>query len=452
MKNAHSDSSNAESLESHLTLTQRAISAVRMAVLHHGAKEALRIANHLILARLLSPEIFGLMAIVNSCITGLELFSDLGIRQKVIQSSRGTELIFVNTAWTLKVARGVVLWLGTLALAWPLSYYYGGPELWYILPVVGLTAILSGLESMSLVLRDRRLAPGRMFLLDLASQVTSIAVMIIWALVASSIWVLAGGALVYRAVMLVGSHALFPEIRNRFHWSRDCAIELLRFGRWMVPAAVAFFILNHGNRLILGKFVTLSDLGLFSIALFIGNFAVELVRSVASRVLLPLFAQMGTEAAELSKRVARVRGIVLTLSLPPVCIIATWSPEIVALLYDNRYANAGWMVQSLALGSLLGCINACAAPLLLVLGDSRRHFVSLAGALGIFLVFLALGYLMFGWHGIVLAIAAVSVAQYPTLAWALHQHGLWHPRVDFLAGSGAVALVAVLQLVKLGLK
>src|SRR5262245_32101145 len=83
---------------------ERAVSPLRAGILsiaQNGFSQAIRVANHLILAKFLSADAFGLMAIVNSCTTAVELFSDVGIGQKVVQSSRGEDPTFFNTAWTL---------------------------------------------------------------------------------------------------------------------------------------------------------------------------------------------------------------------------------------------------------------------------------------------------------------------------------------------------------------
>ena len=433
-------------------LSRLALRAGAVSALHFFLGQTLRVANHLILARLLFPEAFGLMAIVDSCMIGLQLFSNLGIQQKIIQSPRGTAPSFLNTAWTLQVGRGVLLWLATLVLAWPLARFYDADALLYLIPVVGLSAVLAGLTSTSQFTLERQLAPGRVIALELVSQLISVAVMIVWAKTTASVWALVGGALAYATVMLIGSHIYLPGSRNRFCWKRDCARELIHFGRWMLPATMIFFVLVHGNRLIVGKFVTVTELGLFSVAWFVGTFMVRLMRVLSSRVLLPLFArtsELGTE--RLTTRMARVRGYLLVLILPPICAIAVWGNELVSLLYDDRYLEAGWMVQVLALGSVLGAINTSAEPLILARGDSRRHFLSLAGSLVLFVVFLLVGTLLWGWHGIVVAVAATSLARYPFLAWALHRHGAWQPRVDLFAMFGAVALMGLLELGKTGL-
>ena len=93
------------------------------------AGEALRFGTNRVLTRLLFPEAFGLMLLVNSIHKGLALFSDVGINASVIQHARGEEPGFLRPAWPLQALRGLLLWPVCLAAAGPLAAFYGAPEL-----------------------------------------------------------------------------------------------------------------------------------------------------------------------------------------------------------------------------------------------------------------------------------------------------------------------------------
>src|SRR3990172_2524604 len=135
----------------------------------YGASIVLRLASNVVVTRLLVPEYFGLMALVNVILMGLAMFSDVGVGPSIIQHRRGDDPIFLNTAWTVQLIRGCLLWLGSVALAWPLAAFYGKPELIGLIPVAGLTGVLGGLESTRLFTLNRNLALGRLTLLELGS-------------------------------------------------------------------------------------------------------------------------------------------------------------------------------------------------------------------------------------------------------------------------------------------
>jgi O-antigen/teichoic acid export membrane protein len=115
----------------------------------YGCPRSSASLSSLILARLLFPEAFGLMALVNVFMQGLEMLSDIGLGPSIIQNKRGTEPKFLRTAWTLQILRGLVLWLVSCALARPAAAFFSAQDplaaqLSTVLPVAGLMALLGG--------------------------------------------------------------------------------------------------------------------------------------------------------------------------------------------------------------------------------------------------------------------------------------------------------------------
>ena len=83
----------------------------------YAVSQVIRFGSNLIMTRLLVPEMFGVMAIATIVMVGLAMFSDLGLRQSIVQSRRGDDPAFLNTAWALQILRGLVLWAIALAIA-----------------------------------------------------------------------------------------------------------------------------------------------------------------------------------------------------------------------------------------------------------------------------------------------------------------------------------------------
>ena len=96
---------------SSLSINKLAMRGAIWTFVGYGVGQSLRLGSNLILTRLLVPEMFGLMSLINVFILGLSLFSDIGVGPSIIQHKRGDEPEFYNTAWTLQVIRGGALWL-----------------------------------------------------------------------------------------------------------------------------------------------------------------------------------------------------------------------------------------------------------------------------------------------------------------------------------------------------
>src|ERR1700722_19784135 len=158
-----------------------------------GVSLALRMLSNVVLARLFSPEYFGLMTLLTTVLVGLTLFSHIGLQDSVIQNPRGDEPVFLNTVWTLQFLRGSGLWLMTILLAWPVALFYHEPRMIALFPVLGLGSVIGGLSSPSLLTLARHMGVGKTSLLELLSQVVNFVVTIIWALIDPSLWALVGG-------------------------------------------------------------------------------------------------------------------------------------------------------------------------------------------------------------------------------------------------------------------
>ena len=101
----------------------------------YGGAQVIRLASSLLLTRLLFEEAFGIMALVTVFMQGLQLFSDIGLGPNIVQNERGDDPKFLNTAWTMQVARGFTLWLIACIGAKPFAEFYGEPMLAWIIPI-----------------------------------------------------------------------------------------------------------------------------------------------------------------------------------------------------------------------------------------------------------------------------------------------------------------------------
>lgn len=222
-------------------LRSRALRGTAISLGGTGGQQMLRLISNLILTRLLFPEAFGLMALVQTFMTGLQMFSDIGIRPSIVQNKRGEDPAFLNTAWMIQIGRGVVLWLGACALAWPLAGFYNEPQITWLLPVVGINALIAGFTSTKTAVAGRNLRLGRQTVIGLVSQAVGLVVMIGLALIWPSVWSLVVGGLVSSLIGVVASHRFMPGIPNRLQWDASAARDLVSFGRFIFVSTLVGF-------------------------------------------------------------------------------------------------------------------------------------------------------------------------------------------------------------------
>ena len=412
-----------------------------------GANQVIRLASNLALTRLLFPEAFGLMSLVQVFLFGLQMFSDIGVTPAIIHSKRGDDPGFLDTAWTISAGRGLLLWLGACAIAYPVSRFYREPMLFKLLPAVGLTAFISGLNSTKLAAANRQLSIKRITIIELSTYVLSIVVTIGLAWMKRSIWALVIGAIVGSVAQAFATQAFLPGPWNRIKLDREAVRELTGFGRWIFVSSALGFVCSQGDRLLLGRLFDVRFLGIYSIALNLAGIANMLSSQLGSRILFPTYAELErTRPDAVYPALFRARAILLSVAAGVSVVFVVLGPWLIHHMYDRRYVEAGWILQVLAISSLLGSVGSSYSDVLLARGKTRV----LAWLIACNIVLQMVGMIVgshFGSRGVVVGLAVAALAMYPVTAVTYRSLKVWQPALDGLA-----ILVAVLGAIFLRLR
>jgi O-antigen/teichoic acid export membrane protein/pSer/pThr/pTyr-binding forkhead associated (FHA) protein len=404
----------------------------------YGVMLVLRFGSNLILTWLLAPRLLGVMALVNLFMQGLDNFSDLGLRQCVVQSPRGDDPAFLQTAWTLQICRGLLLWFCSGLIACPLSWFYGEPALLWLIPTVGATAALTGLSSTSVCTLSRRLLRGRLVLLEVGAYATSMAVVIgtIWqlsrhwpadagdgALQTYQLMALAAGSLCSGLFQMVVSYLILPGFKHRLHLDRQARAQLLRFGGWVFVSTACTFLAAQADRLVVGK-ISLDALGVYNVAAQLAAIPILLMITLGSQLVFPLYSRSLRAGQDLRSVFARVHPLFAGFAALLATGLASAGPTLIHGLYKANYADAGWYIRLLAASAWLTMAQGTRELTLLARGRTR------ALALGQGLRLLALpplllaGYAAAGITGVILGFAAAELLRYALNVWLTRGLGL----------------------------
>lgn len=427
-------------------LLARVLRSASWVMFGYGGSQALRLAANLILARLLFPEAFGLMALINVIIMGLALFSDTGINAAITQSARGDDPDFLDTAFSIQAVRGVILWLATMALAWPAALFYDEPALLTYLPLAGFAMVLAGLLPTRIETANRHLLTGRVTLLDLSSQFIGLICMVVLALLTGSVVALVLGGVLQATAHLLLAHRFMPGRPNSFRWEPRAVREQVNFGKWILLSTACFFVISQGDRLILGRLVPLEVLGIYNIGYFLASFPVMLGIALNQRLLIPVYRE---KPASLSRenwqkhRLLRTPMSAAMLSL--LLVLAFFGPMLVEWLYDDRYLMAGPIVTLIAVSMIPNAVGFTYDHAALAAGDSRSYFVTNACRAGVQTLLFLLGFNMFGLIGAIAAFGLSAITVYPVLVRLAVKHAAWDPVHDalFFALASVLGIAAL---------
>ncbi|MGC4070151.1 MAG: oligosaccharide flippase family protein [Polyangiaceae bacterium] len=409
----------------------RTIAGASWTAFGYGIQQILRLGSNLILTRLLVPEAFGLMALASIFVAGLEMLSDVGVGPAIIQSSRGDEQRFLDTAWTIQVIRGFFLFVVAIAIAWPAGWIYAQPRLPALVVAIGAGIVVRGFAPTRIHSLNRRVALARLTIVEIGVQCLTIGVMALCAWVMHSVWALVIGVVVGDIAKVGLSYLLLPGKRHRFVVDCDAVHEILRIGRWIVFSTAVTFVAGNIDRLTLGRLLPIRELGIYGVALnFVTAFS-SLGRSVGSRVLFPVLAETVRDTPEkMYTRLRKARFVWIISTTLGFLGFVVAGDGLIRVLYRHDYHDAGWMLSILSIGGIAGVVNQAAGIVWPSIGEFRTITILMLLQISLMWAAMLLGTTFFGVVGFVAGCASVEFLMYPVQAMLLARRKLWQPEID----------------------
>jgi O-antigen/teichoic acid export membrane protein len=432
--------------QSHRKLEGKAVTATLWTIGSYGVANLLRMGNQMALTRLLAPESFGLMGLLSTLVNGMRLLTDIGLVPSVIGSPRGDEPVFLDTAFTVQIVRGVALWVVALALTLPLAHFYGNHALVGLLPVLAFSMVIDALQSTNLITAARHIGVRRLVTIDFFCLIFTIVVTIVWAYFSRSVWALVAGTLAASVFKTIVSHIprILPGRRNSLAWEKAAVHSLVHFGKWILLGTAFYFLATSSDRLILGKLIPLSLLGVYFIAFTVSDIPRSVILQFTDRVGLPFIAKMSyLPRPEFRANCIKYRFYVLVAGAAVLTIVVNFGGLFVKYAYNQRYHEAIWMVPILALGLWHTLMYSTSKEILVAVGKTHYNAIGTALFAVAMFTFLPLGFHFFGMKGAVVSVAAGDLPLYVVLSIGVAREkvSLW--RQDALATGIFLAFLAL---------
>lgn len=369
------------------SLRARSLSAGLWTLGGVATQRALTLASNLIMTRFLVPEDFGLMAIVITVMMLVGMISDIGIRQSIVREARGEDLYFLRVAWTVQILRSAVIAGVVLLVAltlWALAPSLAGGQTVYsdrqlpaLIAVSALGIVFAGLESVALHVETRNLRQKQVVLIEIGTQAFTLAAMIMLVQVNPTVWVLLFGLLIAGAVRMVWTHLAFRNRPMWLAWDRDIAADLWNFGKWLIGSSLAGFVVNNGDRFLMGALLPKETFGFYVIATLWIQAGQTVVAKVYNKVVYPSMSDKLRQDAQGFPLMFRRIRLVLDVALGTIFLIFLFGgPVLVSTLYLPEYAPAGVFISLLSL-RFLTQRQSIWGMLLMSAGDSKQLMFSI---------------------------------------------------------------------------
>ena len=430
-------------MKSNKSLGRRSIFAALWAGGGHTLGQILRLAGNLVLTRFLMPEAFGIMSVISALMMALYLLSDIGTGVSIVQSKRGAEKDFLNTAWTLQVIRGMALWLVGISVSLVIVFgqkshwfsagtVYADPRLQSLLIVASFATVISGFASINIRLAERRLNLKRLFVIDLVGQFAGLSVMVLGAICTASIWSLVLGALTQTTVRCILSHIVLDGDFVKFRLERSALKELISNGKWVLLSSVLGFLAVNGDRVLLGGMIDSATMGFYSIAMGLSSIAVSAIAVIYSKVVFPSLSEVvRKDISGIGKAYKKFQAMADLAIGSLAGVFFMLSQSIVGLLYDDRYKTAGYILGILCIGTL-GERFRVVEQIYLATGRTALVAYAMIPRVIVLLIGIPLGHSVWGLNGALAAIVISQFSHWPLAIWFRSTLGLNNFRRDLL--------------------
>jgi O-antigen/teichoic acid export membrane protein len=356
------------------TLGQKAVRSSAWVMGSMGVVRVLGMAQTIIMVRLLVPSDFGIMSIAGFLLGAVGTFTETGLGAAVIQRRQvGEETL--NTAWTIQFLRNLVLFLAILFLAPWAAAFYKNPVLCPILRFVSLRYLLRAFNNIGLCLLEKELSYRRLVLLEVITNVVSVALSVTAAFLLHSVWALAIGWVALAAVTLVGSYAVHPY-RPRFALRRQEARKLFGFGLNLTLTGILIFLSIQGDNAVVGKVLGLTALGFYSLAYNLSNLPQMCISKVLGSVALPAYSKMQADRERLANVFSTMLTVVTVLAVPASVGLFVLAPDVVKVVYGAKYLPMVRCFRVLIVYGLLRALAAVVGPMFVGTGRPRLDLIT----------------------------------------------------------------------------
>lgn len=333
-------------------------------VIDHG----IGVVSILILARLLVPADFGLVAIATAIVGFIALLAQFSFDTALIQDQQAGRDSY-DTAWTITLAFGAFIALILLGVAGPLATFYEDPRIEAVMYFLALGSVVEGCNNVGVVEFRKNLQFHKEFVYMASRRMAGFVVTLILAFLWRDYWALVAGILATKAVALVMSFAMHPY---RPRLSLAAGHKLFRFSKWLMINNVITTVREKLADFIITKVAGTAGLGIYTMSYEIPNLVTTEMVSPINRALYPTYSKLSENLPRLGEAVTRVTSVLALVILPAGLGVAAVAEPLVHVALGSKWIDCIPLVRILAFYGLVGAVASNFYYVFLALGKPQR--------------------------------------------------------------------------------
>lgn len=327
-------------------------------------------ASTILLARLLTPTDFGIVAIATAITTIVQSITELSLAEALVQHEDPSEEHF-HSAWTLNVARSSLLGLIIAIAAWPISLGYDDPRLLPIMLVIAAVTALNGASNPKLIVFQRNLIFWQDFAFSVSQKVAGFVVAIGVAIIFRSYWALVAGMIATQVCAIALSYALYPyRPRLRFVETR----ELLSFSVWLTLSRAVNALNYRSDQLLIGYVLGPKLLGYYTVGDNLAALPTREAIAPLTQTLFPAFARLSQDVGRLRDAYRRAHALLCAIAFPVGIGFAVVAQPLVLLLMGGKWLPSVPIIQVITVVIALSVLTMPLQALAMAAGETKVLF------------------------------------------------------------------------------
>ena len=419
----------------------RAGAAMRWRAIQLGGVQGVFFLRLMLLAKLLAPEAFGLVAVAMVAVGVIARITDLGMVPALVQRESATVEEF-DAAWTVGLLRALTIALVLGAIATPVAAVFGEPTAAPVIQALAWRPVIEAAASIGVVRLTRQLEFRRLAMIAMPAAVLDLAVAVATA-ERLGVWALVAGALAGSCTTLLLSYLLAPH-RPRLRFRFEAIRPLIRYGRWVFATGIIALVGSSLSQVAISRIEGVAALGVYFLAWRVAFLPIDAMSAVVSSVAFPMFARLRDDARSTAATFRTLLTGMSVVLLPGYALVFVLAPALEGVL-GERWTGTTPIIRILSVAAVTGTLGELVAPLLMGRGRADRAFVLEVVQTGVLVAVLIPLVLAFGASGAALAWLAGNVsALILTIAWlkSMVPGGLDLEPKPLLATFGAALIAA----------
>lgn len=383
------------------------------------AENLLRFARNMILARLLAPEAFGLMATVISSVSVMEALTQVGMRQSTIQNKHGEEEGFLNAAWWISSLRGLTLYMIAFFASPYISAYFGRPDSAHVLRLGFFVLLLNGLISPRVYILEKELQFKKWVILMQGAGISGVIVAIATAFMLKNVWALVLGFISEALLRTILSFIVCP-IKPVLKLDKTYMKEIMKFSRRLFGLPLIMMLYAQIDIFVIGKVLSIQQLGIYVLVKSLAEMPMEFYSKIVHPVTLPAFASMQDESSRLMSTLYSVTQITGLMGIPFGAFLFLFAEPILKIVYGYEYSKLALPFGILCITTLIVMISSLIVQVYFAIGLPNMHRTASIVRTTIFLLLIYPATKYFGLTGT--AVAALIAIFFLTLTQLIYAH------------------------------